>query len=128
MEKPTKALSIKQPWAELIALGIKNIENRTWKTSFRGRFLIHASKVSDKHCSLNVAQDAATNGIEELDWSLGCIIGEVDLVDCVQRHSSIWADRGDGIWHYVLENPVMYDKPIPVKKGALGFWNYKPEN
>lgn len=26
-----KAISIKQPWASLIAHGIKNIENRTWK-------------------------------------------------------------------------------------------------
>ena len=38
-----KAISIKQPWASLIAHGIKNIENRTWKTNFRGRIYIHAS-------------------------------------------------------------------------------------
>lgn len=38
-----KALSIKQPWASLIAQGIKDIENRTWKTKFRGRIFIHAS-------------------------------------------------------------------------------------
>lgn len=38
-----KALSIKQPWASLIAQGIKDIENRTWKTSYRGRIYIHAS-------------------------------------------------------------------------------------
>ena len=31
-----KALSIKQPWASLIAHGIKDIENRTWKTNFLG--------------------------------------------------------------------------------------------
>lgn len=39
----SRVLSIKQPWASLIAHGIKNIENRTWKTKFRGRILIHAS-------------------------------------------------------------------------------------
>ena len=38
-----KALSIKQPWASLIAHGIKDIENRNWKTHFRGRIYIHAS-------------------------------------------------------------------------------------
>ena len=37
-----KAITIKQPWASLIVEGIKDIENRTWKTSFRGRVLIHA--------------------------------------------------------------------------------------
>ena len=37
-----KTLSVKQPWASLICSGIKDIENRTWKTKFRGRVLIHA--------------------------------------------------------------------------------------
>ena len=31
-----KTLTIKQPWATLIAMGIKDIENRTWPTKFRG--------------------------------------------------------------------------------------------
>ncbi|RZJ91586.1 MAG: ASCH domain-containing protein, partial [Chryseobacterium sp.] len=38
-----KSLSIKQPWASLIASGIKDIENRTWATKYRGRIYIHAS-------------------------------------------------------------------------------------
>ena len=38
-----KTITIKQPWAQFIAEGIKDIENRTWKTNFRGRVLIHAS-------------------------------------------------------------------------------------
>lgn len=48
----SKVLSIKQPWASLICtprsdnnlFGIKDIENRSWKTKFRGRILIHASQ------------------------------------------------------------------------------------
>ncbi|MCP4687042.1 MAG: ASCH domain-containing protein, partial [Desulfobacterales bacterium] len=42
-----KALSIRQPWAWLIANGYKDIENRSWRTSFRGEFLIHAGKKFD---------------------------------------------------------------------------------
>ena len=38
-----KAITIKQPFASLIVEGIKDIENRTWKTNLRGRVLIHAS-------------------------------------------------------------------------------------
>jgi hypothetical protein len=41
---PAVCLSIRQPWAWLVAHGWKNIENRTWPTGFRGRFLIHAAK------------------------------------------------------------------------------------
>lgn len=37
-----KCLSIRQPWAGLIALGIKKIENRSRRTNYRGAFGIHA--------------------------------------------------------------------------------------
>lgn len=39
-----KALSIKQPWAHLIVSGVKDVENRSWKTNYRGRIFVHASK------------------------------------------------------------------------------------
>lgn len=39
-----KAISIKQPWASLVAAGHKTIECRTWKTSYRGPLLICSSK------------------------------------------------------------------------------------
>jgi len=35
-----KALSLKQPFAELILQGKKTIELRKWNTKFRGEFLI----------------------------------------------------------------------------------------
>jgi hypothetical protein len=38
-----KTLSVRQPYATLICAGIKTVENRTWKTDYRGRILIHAS-------------------------------------------------------------------------------------
>ena len=37
-----KALTMKQPWAELIISGIKDVENRSRRTHFRGRFAVHA--------------------------------------------------------------------------------------
>jgi len=43
-----KALSVRQPYASLICYGVKTVENRTWKTDYRGRMLIHAS---GKHLS-----------------------------------------------------------------------------
>lgn len=41
---PMSYLSVRQPWAHAIVTGIKPIENRSWKTSFRGPLLIHAGK------------------------------------------------------------------------------------
>lgn len=37
------ALSIRQPWADLIAQGIKTVEVRTWRTHHRGDLLIVSS-------------------------------------------------------------------------------------
>jgi hypothetical protein len=39
-----KAISVKQPWASMIADGEKTIETRTWPTSYRGDILIVSSK------------------------------------------------------------------------------------
>ena len=47
-----KAISIKQPWASLIAHGIKDIENRTWSCPQKyigQRVLIHVSKTTDEN-------------------------------------------------------------------------------
>lgn len=37
-----RVLSVRQPWATLIVHGIKTIESRSWRTSWRGTLLIHA--------------------------------------------------------------------------------------
>lgn len=39
-----KALSIRQPWAWAILNADKDIENRDWRTNFRGRIAVHAAK------------------------------------------------------------------------------------
>jgi len=44
-----KALSVKQPWANLIANGEKTIETRLWPTSYRGPLLIVSSKTPNIH-------------------------------------------------------------------------------
>jgi hypothetical protein len=38
-----KALSLHQPWASLIGLGVKTIETRSWSTKYRGPLAVHAS-------------------------------------------------------------------------------------
>ncbi len=39
-----KAISLKQPWANLVAEGKKTIETRKWKTNYRGSLLICSSQ------------------------------------------------------------------------------------
>ena len=113
-----RALSIRQPWAHLIVNGIKDVENRTWHTDFRGRILVHAGKVPDTHSPVFVDDEGIP--IEIPDSYYGAIIGEVDIVDCVWNHKSKW--RAIGQWQFVLSNPVAYTQPIPCR-GQLGFFS-----
>lgn len=39
-----KAITVQEPWATLLAIGEKRFETRSWKTNYRGRIAIHASK------------------------------------------------------------------------------------
>ena len=120
-----KVLTIKQPWAYLIAAGIKDIENRTWKCPEKyigKRVLIHASAmpVSNGKCIshwLNEEQYRhiafTTHPNKQLDTCFlkhynSAIIGSVEIVACVVNHTSIWAEKTiDSICplcHRIVEN------------------------
>ncbi len=126
-----KALSIRQPWAWLIAAGHKDIENRTWATSLRGRVYIHAGRTidSDYLCDIasgltDIDQDLRRKMLDMNGWVVGAIIGEVDIVDCVVRSASPWFA---GPFGFVLSNSLLYDIPIPFK-GRLGLFEVKLTN
>ncbi len=139
-----KAISIKQPWASLIIEGVKDIENRTWKTSYRGTVLIHSSSKPinnfvDIGQFLTVYQMIEAFENEFKLGPLSAILGTVDIVDCVINHPSIWAEKTEAtidfnlkpltatykpIYNWVLANPVKFENPILNVKGKLSFWDY----
>ena len=138
-----KVLSIRQPWAWLIMTGLKDVENRTWNTDFRGKFAIHASKKFDwdalivlpekripswitqsmiAHFGLELAETPEkSKGTESLD-EFGVILGEITLVDCTKQISSVWCDAG--LYHFLLKNPIPFREKIAAA-GKLGFWNFE---
>lgn len=118
-----KVLSIKQPWAQLIAEGLKDIENRTWKTNYRGKILIHSTKQMDKDFPLEF--DKERKKLQFYNGYSSAIIGEVEILDCVKNHNSIWAETE--CWNFVLGNAVLYKDPLLNISGKLGIWNWKPE-
>lgn len=136
-ENNMKAISIKQPWSSLIAHGIKDIENRTWKCPQKyigQRVLIHASQKSANFWDSSPGiSKIADNFISEIsnsgtDWSRyphGAIIGSVVIADCVQNHPSVWAEKG--VYNWVLKDAILFDSPIEGVKGKLGFWDFNME-
>lgn len=122
-----KTLTIKNPWAHLICANIKDIENRTWKTNFRGKVLIHTSaKTAGSAKELLTPEQFEIARLKTEGKFLilhpSAIIGSVEIVDCVPDSKSIWAEPCG--WHWVLKNPVLFDKPILGVKGKLSFWEY----
>ncbi len=116
-----KALSIKQPWAELILLGVKPYEYRTWETLYRGELVIHASKVDDDTplATLRACDGFKQAGIEfgteeERKLARGAIVGVVSLADC-----ELFAP---GEFRWKVEKPRRLKEPIPFK-GRLGLWD-----
>ena len=122
-----KCLSLKQPFADLLALGEKTIELRKWNTKFRGKFLIHASKNIDKEACERLDID-----IEKL--AKGAIIGSAFLCDVKeynnkeefskdkQKHFSIISKYFDGYrYGFLVKDARMFKKPIPYS-GKLGFF------
>ena len=63
--------------------------------------------------------------LESKELPEGAIIGSVVIVDCVQNHPSVWAEKG--CWHWVLKDAALFDKPILNVKGKLSFWDYNLE-
>lgn len=120
-----KALSIRQPWAWLIIHGGKNVENRTWHTKLRGRFLVHASKGMTNNEFTQALLFCSERGLpmpDRDDMVRGGIIGSVELVDSVDASDSRWYTGDKG---FVLRNP----KPLPFTpcKGRLQFFDIPQE-
>lgn len=113
MADQIKALTIRQPFASLVMAGVKTTENRTWRTNYRGRLLIHAGARDDR--------DAMREHGHLLDdYPRGAILGSVELVDIVRDSSSPWAMPDS--FHWILSDARHYDVPIPCK-GRLGLWH-----
>jgi hypothetical protein len=100
-----KCLSIQQPYASAIMSGVKLIEYRSWSTTFRGRFAVHASSKIDR---------LATLYIPDTKYLTSVILGTVDLVDV--RDVSAFEGFPSFEWH--LLRPAPLPKPI-VYKGKL---------
>ena len=129
-----KVITIKQPFASLIAAGIKEYEFRTWKTKYRGEILIHAGKGIDKK---------AMKKFEEygLEYPSGCIIAKANLSDCIKVDDElrkVLFEKNPKVYNSIIKH-VEWDgygfkldniekiEPIPAK-GKLSIWEIDCES
>jgi hypothetical protein len=124
-----KALSIRQPWAELILRGRKIYEIRPRTTRERGRIWIHAGLVFEM-------RSVEQAGLAMPDLVRGALVGTVEIVDCVPFTQEIaeemravggyfgtWSPGG---YAWAVTNPQRLATPVPWR-GQLGLFSIPPD-
>ena len=122
-----KVLTLRQPWATLVAEGIKKYEFRSWKTKYRGKVLIHAGAGIDK-------EDIKKYENMNLEFPSKKIIAIAEIEDCleldeqlnkkiIEENNIAYGNKIRTGYAWKLKNvkKINYDKKI---NGQLGLWNY----
>ncbi|MEL4896325.1 ASCH domain-containing protein [Crocosphaera sp. Alani8] len=132
-----KAISLHQPWASLIAMGIKHYETRSWSTNYRGQLVICSAKKNTKQQRLDYKSLASILDIDftQNSWDslpLGKAIATCDLTDCIKMTPEfIEAQSEDeqlcGHWEHgrfawKLDDISLISPPVPIK-GQQGLWD-----
>lgn len=132
------AITLRQPYASLVAYGVKRIETRSWSTEFRGSLLIHAgvSMGLDPVGGWRVVIDGRVPTIvhedgEVLDCLLGAHVASVRLADVVPASDVlVTADLtdqlplgnfGPGQFAWLLDSLQRFDEPVH-ERGRQGLW------
>ena len=126
-----KVITVKQPFATLIAEGLKEYEFRTWRTKFRGDILIHAGKGIDKQAMERYKH-------LNLDYPSGKIIAKATITDCVYVDDKLKEElqvKDPLVYYGILQKDSDWDgygfkieniekiEPIEIN-GKLSLWDY----
>lgn len=125
-----KAITLWEPFATAIPLGLKRIETRHWSTNYRGPLAIHAAKKRDK----TLEQISVDGGISLEQLQYGNVVAVVNLAAVcpiehlrriVSKADLHFGDYQDGRFGWVLTD-IKAIKPFPLK-GGQGFFNIPDE-
>jgi hypothetical protein len=124
-----KALSIRQPWAELIIEGKKTLELRSWTVNYRGPLAIHASQTVEREACV-------AHGLQPETVTTGAIISVVELIDVIELdEAAYFAHRSDHLdpdrfepplYGWQLTKPQALPQPRPMR-GRMGLFTVEDE-
>jgi hypothetical protein len=144
-----KAITIWQPYASLIVLGLKRFETRSWGTGYRGPMIIHAAKKWDEERerdyvrvveALRTTTFSAHSMSDEqlrlfcmpLGETFGKALGVVNLISCNPKHDggsdfeNTVGHFGAGRYGWECDQPRIFFDPVPAQ-GYQGLWSPSPE-
>jgi hypothetical protein len=134
-----KTLTVHQPWASLIVFGFKPIENRSWRTDYKGPLLIHSSANRRAYCEAHLTTAQLNHLFSLLNYrnhksnnfrfnefknsiKFSSIIGIVNLLGCFKNVINPWSEPY--LWNWAFDNPIFFPVPITDIKGHQSLWNY----
>ena len=146
-----KALTLHQPWAWLVAFGMKEVETRRWSTNYRGPLAIHAGKEHDGdgkilHLRMNSVRGCPAVCPAFKDLPFGCVMATCNLVAVLPTHivevearrlkrpfapacgwelEKLFGNYAVGRFAWILRDVVPVDIPIPAH-GWQQLWNWTP--
>lgn len=132
-----QALTLWQPWASGVALGLKFNETRSWETAYRGRLAIHAAKTRKglKTAPHILGSDLIKAGVSNPHHlPFGCVVATVRLADVVPVEQVWmdlqddglevrWGDYSPGRFAWLFEDVRRLVKPIKAR-GHQGLWSW----
>lgn len=132
-----KTISIHQPWAQLIILGLKQYETRNYPIQHRGPLAIHATK--SREFETLFFDPAFLPWLEAwgynspADLAYGAVLGTVNLLsvhvsnECQPNaFERAWGDWSKGRFVWKLELVERFERPVTVQ-GQRGLWEWEPE-
>jgi len=140
-----KALSLWQPWASLMAIGVKTIETRHWATDYRGLVVIHAAKKWTRELYDITFTEPFKSALESEIWDnhhtrldpnvlpLGSIVAVGELVACrvipdritLAEPERSFGDYSPGRFGWIFRNVRRLAETIPLR-GQQGLWTLEP--
>jgi hypothetical protein len=128
-----RAITLWQPWASAVALGLKRVETRSWPTKYRGPLAIHAAKrwapeQRDKY-------ETKQQSFEDAGWNLdvplplGSLVCICELYTIIETDDWIgssrersWGDFSEGRYAWQLMGARRILQPVPILRGSQTFF------
>lgn len=122
------ALTIQQPWAELILRGIKTLEVRTISSPPHQLIYLYTSRKVSRAAYAGEAMEA--HSLDEESLPLGVVVGTVEIVGC---HAAVEEDAAAacvptsalaGKYCWELAEPRRCPIPLVPRYTPFGMWFY----
>lgn len=137
-----RCISLRQPWASLVALGEKQVETRSWQIRFRGVLGIHASRRVRPEDAALLSREPFQSSLlrggiaSPLDLPTGHIVGMCRIIACephtpdfiasLSARERAFGTYAPGRWGWLISDPHPLPQPIPAR-GRLGIWTADTE-